>query len=252
VAIQLKSAPEIAKLREANLVVAEVLDTLADASKPGVSTWELNEIAASKLKQLKAESAFLNYGHPPYPAVLCTSVNNVIVHGIPRKDVVLKEGDILSIDFGAFKNGWCGDSARTLPIGAITKEAQALIDATRESLERAIAACVPGNRLGDIGWAVQSHVEKLGYSVVRQFVGHGIGRAMHEEPHVPNYGDAGKGRRLSAGLVVAIEPMVNAGGPEIAIENDGWTAVTKDGSLSAHFEHSVAITDDGPVVLSRA
>jgi len=251
-AIQLKSAPEIAKLREANLVVAEVLETLADASKPGVSTWELNEIAASKLKQLKAESAFLNYGHPPYPAVLCTSVNNVIVHGIPRKDVILKDGDILSIDFGAFKGGWCGDSARTVPIGAITREAQALIDATRESLERAIAACVPGNRLGDIGWAVQSHVEKRGYSVVRQFVGHGIGRAMHEEPHVANYGDAGKGRRLSAGLLVAIEPMVNAGGPEIAIENDGWTAVTKDGSLSAHFEHSVAITDDGPVVLSRA
>jgi methionyl aminopeptidase len=251
-AIQLKSAPEIAKLREANLVVAEVLDTLADASKPGVSTWELNEIAATKLKHLKAESAFLNYGHPPYPAVVCTSPNNVIVHGVPRRDVVLKDGDILSIDFGAFKNGWCGDSARTIPIGPISKQAQALIDATRESLEHAIAACVPGNRLGDIGWAVQSHVERLGYSVVRQFVGHGIGRAMHEEPHVPNYGDAGKGRRLSAGLVVAIEPMVNAGTPEIAIENDGWTAVTKDGSLSAHFEHSVAITDDGPVVLSRA
>jgi methionyl aminopeptidase len=252
VAIQLKSQDEIAKLREANLVVAEVLDALAAASKPGVSTWELNEIAVTKLKQLKADSAFLNYGHPPYPAVVCTSVNEAVVHGIPRRAVVLKDGDILSIDFGAFKNGWCGDSARTIPIGTISKEAQALIDATRESLDRAIAACVPGNRLGDIGWAVQSHVEKLGYSVVRQFVGHGIGRAMHEEPHVPNYGDAGKGRRLSAGLVVAIEPMVNAGSPEIAIENDGWTAVTKDGSLSAHFEHSVAITDDGPVVLSRA
>jgi methionyl aminopeptidase len=165
--------------------------------------------------------------------------------------VVLKEGDILSIDFGAFKDGWCGDSARTVPIGSVSPAAKALMDATRESLERAIAACVPGNRLGDIGWAVQSHVEKLGYSVVRQFVGHGIGHAMHEEPHVPNYGDAGKGRRLSAGLVVAIEPMVNAGSPEVLIEDDGWTAVTKDGSLSAHFEHSVAITDGGPVVLSR-
>ncbi len=251
-AIQLKSPSEIAKLREANLVVAEVLDALEAASKPGVSTWELNEISLVKLRQLKADSAFINYGHPPYPAAVCTSVNNVVVHGIPRRDVVLKEGDILSIDFGAFKNGWCGDSARTIPIGPISPGARALIEATRESLERAIAACVPGNRLGDIGWAVQSHVEKKGYSVVRQFVGHGIGRAMHEEPHVPNYGDAGKGRRLSAGLVVAIEPMVNAGSPEIAIENDGWTAVTKDGSLSAHFEHSVAITDDGPVVLSRA
>jgi methionyl aminopeptidase len=251
-AIQLKSTAEIAKLREANLIVADVLDALEAASKPGVATWELNEIAAARLKQLKAEPAFLGYGHPPYPAVVCTSVNEVVVHGVPRRDVILKEGDILSIDFGAFKNGWCGDSARTIPIGPVTKEAQALIDATRESLERAIAACVPGNRLGDIGWAVQGHVEKRGYSVVRQFVGHGIGRAMHEEPHVPNYGDAGKGRRLSAGLVVAIEPMVNAGGPEVAVVEDGWTAVTRDGSLSAHFEHSVAITDDGPVVLSRA
>ena len=251
-AIQLKSAAEIAKLREANLVVADVLDRLEEAAKPGVSTWELNELAAQRLRQLKADSAFLNYGHPPYPAVLCTSVNEAVVHGVPRRDVVLKDGDILSIDFGAFKDGWCGDSARTVPIGQVSKEAKALIDATRTSLERAIAACVPGNRLGDIGYAVQSHVERLGYSVVKQFVGHGIGRAMHEEPHVPNYGEAGKGRRLSAGLVVAIEPMVNAGGPEVVIEDDGWTAVTKDGSLSAHFEHSVAITDGGPVVLSRA
>jgi len=188
---------------------------------------------------------------PPYPAVLCASVNEVVVHGIPRKDVVLKEGDLLSIDFGAFKDGWCGDSARTLPMGEVSKEAAALLDATRESLELAITQCVPGKRLGDIGWAVQSHVEPRGYSVVRQFVGHGIGRAMHEEPHVPNYGEAGKGKRLSVGLVVAIEPMVNAGTPEVLIKDDGWTAVTRDGSLSAHFEHSVAITEDGPLVLSR-
>jgi methionyl aminopeptidase len=248
--IQLKSPTEIAKLREANLIVADVLDTLEAASKPGVSTWELNDIAAVRLKQLKGESAFL--GYHDYPAVLCTSVNQVVVHGIPRRDVVLKDGDILSIDFGAFKDGWCGDSARTIPIGEVTPAAKTLMRVTRESLERAIAACVPGKRLGDIGWAVQSHAESNGYSVVRQFVGHGIGRAMHEEPHVPNYGDAGKGRRLSAGLVIAIEPMVNAGGPEVLVKDDGWTAVTKDGSLSAHFEHSVAITDDGPVVLSKA
>jgi methionyl aminopeptidase len=253
--IQLKSPAEIAKLREANLIVADVLDNLEAAANPGVSTWELNEIAASRLKQLKGESAFLGYGGhgtPPYPAVVCTSINEVVVHGIPRRDAVLKPGDILSIDFGAFKDGWCGDSARTIPIGDVSPAAQTLMRVTRESLERAIAACVPGKRLGDIGWAVQSHAESHGYSVVRQFVGHGIGRAMHEEPHVPNYGDAGKGRRLSAGLVVAIEPMVNAGGPEVRVEDDGWTAVTKDGSLSAHFEHSVAITDDGPVVLSKA
>jgi len=248
--IQLKSPAEIAKLREANLIVADVLDTLEAAAKPGLSTWDLNDIAAQRLKQLKGESAF--YGYHKYPAVLCTSVNEVVVHGIPRRDVVLKQGDILSIDFGAFKDGWCGDSARTIPIGDVTPAAQALMRVTRESLERAIAACVPGNRLGDIGWAVQSHAEANGYSVVRQFVGHGIGRAMHEEPHVPNYGDAGKGRRLSPGLVIAIEPMVNAGGPEVLVKDDGWTAVTKDGSLSAHFEHSVAITDDGPIVLSKA
>jgi methionyl aminopeptidase len=248
-AIQLKSPAQIAKLREANLVVADVLDTLEAAAKPGLSTWELNEIAARRLKQLKAESAFL--GYHDYPAVLCTSVNEVVVHGIPRKDVVLKEGDLLSIDFGAFKDGWCGDSARTLPIGPVSAEAQALVDATRQSLELAIAQCVPGNRLGDIGAAVQSHVEPLGYSVVRQFVGHGIGRKMHEEPHVPNYGVKGRGLRLSEGLVIAIEPMINAGGPEVFTEEDGWTAVTKDGSFSAHFEHSVAITENGPVVLSR-
>jgi len=249
VSIQLKSPAEIGKLREANLIVADVLDQLEAAAKPGMTTWELNEIADRRLKQLKAESAFL--GYHGYPAVLCTSVNEVVVHGIPRKDVVLKEGDLLSIDFGAFKDGWCGDSARTIPMGKVSKKAEALMTATRESLEKAIAQCVPGNRLGDIGWAVQSHVEPQGFSVVRQFVGHGIGRAMHEEPHVPNYGDAGKGRRLSAGLVVAIEPMINAGTPEVVVEDDGWTAVTKDGSLSAHFEHSVAITDDGPIVLSR-
>jgi methionyl aminopeptidase len=247
--IQLKSPAEIAKLREANLVVADVLDQLEAAAKPGMTTWELNEIADKRLKQLGAKSAFL--GYHGYPAVLCTSVNEVVVHGIPRKDVVLKEGDLLSIDFGAFKDGWCGDSARTIPMGKVSAKAEALMTATRESLEKAIAQCIPGNRLGDIGWAVQSHVEPKGFSVVRQFVGHGIGKAMHEEPHVPNYGESGKGRRLSAGLVVAIEPMINAGRADVVVKDDGWTAVTKDGSLSAHFEHSVAITDDGPIVLSR-
>jgi methionyl aminopeptidase len=249
-AIELKTRVEIGKMREANLIVADVLDHLEEATAPGVSTWDLDQIAARRLKQLKGKSAFL--GYRGYPAVLCTSVNNVVVHGIPRKDVVLKEGDILSIDFGAFKDGWCGDSARTIPVGKVSEEARALMDATRASLEAAIAQCVPGNRLGDIGWAVQSLVEAKGYSVVRQFVGHGIGRKMHEAPHVPNYGDAGRGTRLSAGLVVAIEPMVNEGGPDVIIEEDGWTAVTKDGSLSAHFEHSVAITEEGPLVLSRA
>jgi methionyl aminopeptidase len=248
--IQLKTTDQIAKLREANLIVNDVLDQLEAAAAPGMSTWELDQIAHKRLKQLKADSAFL--GYRGYPAVLCTSVNEVIVHGIPRKDVVLKDGDILSIDFGAYKDGWCGDSARTIPIGKVSPAARKLMDATKQSLEAAIAQCIPGKRLGDIGWAVQSLVEAQGYSVVRQFVGHGIGRKMHEEPHVPNYGDAGRGTRLAAGLVVAIEPMVNMGSPEVVIEDDGWTAVTKDGSLSAHFEHSVAITEEGPFVLSRA
>lgn len=247
--IHLKTASEIEKLRAANLIVADVLDTLEAAARPGMSTWDLNEIAAQRLKKLKGESAFL--GYHGYPAVLCTSVNHVVVHGIPRKDVILKEGDLLSVDFGAFKDGWCGDSARTIAIGKISVKARALMDATRQSLEAAIAQCVPGKRLGDIGWAVQSLVEPRGFSVVRQFVGHGIGRQMHESPQVPNYGDPGRGHRLSAGLVVAIEPMINAGGAEVVIEDDGWTAVTKDGSFSAHFEHSVAITENGPVVLSR-
>ena len=248
--IELKTPAQIAKLREANLVVAAVLDAIAAHAAAGVSTWDLELVARHRLNELHAKSAFL--GYRGYPAVLCASVNNVIVHGIPRKEVVLKDGDILSVDFGAFKDGWCGDSARTLFIGAVSEQARALVEATRASLEKAIEQCVPGNRLGDIGWAVQSHVEARGYSVVEQFAGHGIGRQMHEPPQVLNCGPAGRGPRLSAGMVLAIEPMVNAGGPDVVVEDDGWTAVTKDGSLSAHFEHSVAITENGPVVLSRA
>jgi methionyl aminopeptidase len=248
--IELKTAAQIAKLREANLVVSDVLDVIGQAAAVGMSTWDLELVARRRLKELSAESAFL--GYRGYPAVLCASVNSVIVHGIPRKDVVLKDGDILSVDFGAFRDGWCGDSARTLPIGKVSQKALALVEATRVSLEKAIEQCVAGNRLGDIGWAVQSYVEKRGYSVVDQFAGHGIGRHMHEPPQVLNYGPAGRGPRLSIGMVLAIEPMVNEGGPEVVIEDDGWTAVTKDGSLSAHFEHSVAITENGPMVLSRA
>jgi methionyl aminopeptidase len=247
--IYLKSKDEVEKLRVVNLIVAAVLDACEAACKPGASTWDLNEIADAKLKAMGATSAFL--GYHGYPAVLCTSVNEVVVHGIPRKDVVLKDGDIIGIDFGCFKEGFCGDSARTIAIGKVTDEAKKLMQATKESLERAIEQCKPGNRLQDIGWAVQSHVEPLGYSVVRTFVGHGIGRAMHEDPPVPNYGSPGKGLRLKPGLVLAIEPMVNAGTHEVEVLADGWTAVTKDRKLSAHFEHSIAITEEGPLVLSR-
>lgn len=245
----LKSDKDIALMREVNLIVAEVLDACEEACKVGATTWDLNQVADRVMKKAGATSAFL--GYHGYPAVLCTSVNEVVVHGIPRKDVVLKEGDIVGVDFGCFKNGFCGDSARTIAIGTVSAEARALMDATRESLEKAIEQCVPGNRLGDIGWAVQSHVEARGYSVVRSFVGHGIGRSMHEAPSVPNYGSPGKGQRLSAGMVIAIEPMVNIGTHEVVVLDDEWTAVTGDRKLSAHFEHSVAITEKGPFVLSR-
>ena len=244
-----KSRDEIAKLYRANQAVRKTLDELEAASKPGVSTWDLNELADRTMKKLGATSAFLDYNG--YPAVLCTSINDVIVHGIPRRDEVLKDGDILGIDFGCFVEGFCGDSARTIAIGACSPEAQKLIDHTKTSLDLGIAQAKEGNRIGDIGWAVQSYIEPLGYSVVRSFVGHGIGRAMHEDPQVPNYGSPGRGLRLKVGWVIAIEPMVNAGTPEVRVLEDRWTAVTSDGALSAHFEHSVAITDDGPVVLSH-
>lgn len=256
--IYLKSPEEIAKLREVNLIVNAVLDVVEAAVKPGVSTWELNEIAEREMKRLGATSAFLGYkpsGAPPYPAVICTSVNEVVVHGIPRKDVVLAAGDIVGIDFGCFKDGFCGDSARTVavgPLSAVSGEARALMDATRLALERAIDHCVIGNRLQDIGWAVQSYVEERGFSVVRNFVGHGIGKQMHEDPPVPNYGTPGRGLRLKPGLVLAIEPMINAGRSGVKLAEDKWTAITEDGSLSAHYEHSVAITEQGPYVLSRA
>jgi methionyl aminopeptidase len=245
-----KSSEEVRALREVNLVVSAILDVVCAKVGPGVSTWELNEVAAREIERHRVKSAFLGYNQ--YPAVLCTSVNEVVVHGIPRKDVVLKDGDIVGIDFGVFKNGWCGDSARTVAVGAIAPDRQKLIDVTREALELGIAQAVPGKRLGDIGFAVQQHAERNGFSVVRSFVGHGIGRAMHEEPAVPNYGRPDNGKRLKAGLVIAIEPMVNAGAHEVEVLEDQWTAVTKDRSLSAHFEHSVAVTDDGPWVLSRA
>lgn len=246
-----KSKAEIDRMREANLIVCDILDLLEEHCKPGVSTAELNEIADRALKRAGSTSAFFGYASPPYPAVVCTSIDNVVVHGIPRKDAVLTDGCIIGIDFGVFKSGFCGDSARTVMVGKVSDAARQLVEATRQSLELAIARCLPGNRIQDIGWAVQSFIEPLGYSVVRKFVGHGIGRAMHEDPQVPNYGEPNKGLRLKPGLVLAIEPMINAGGADVEVLADGWTAVTADGSLSAHFEHSVAITDDGPLVLSR-
>ncbi len=246
--IQLKSLDEIRLMRDAGLVVASILDEVCAAARPGVSTWELDKIAARLIDKHRVTSAFL--GYHGYPAVLCTSINDVVVHGIPRKDHVLADGDVIGIDFGIFKHGFCADSARTVMVGQVAPARRALVEAAQRSLELAIAACTVGNRLGDVGSAVQSYVEAKGYSVVTQFVGHGIGTRMHEEPAVPNHGKPGEGKRMKRGLVIAVEPMVNAGAPDVELLDDGWTAVTKDRSISAHFEHTIAILDEGPWVLS--
>jgi methionyl aminopeptidase len=251
--IQYKTRDEVALMREASQIVAQVLDLLERNVRPGVSTLELDELAEAETARLGARPAFKGYRvrGRTYEHSLCASRNDVVVHGIPSAETVLGEGDILGIDFGVVHRGYFGDSARTLPVGQVSEEQQRLMQVTREALHLGIAECVPGGWLGSIGHAIQSHVEQNGYSVVRAFVGHGIGRALHEEPPVPNYGRRGHGLRLHPGLVLAIEPMVNAGAPEVKILEDGWTAVTVDGAASAHFEHTVAITDQGPVILSQ-
>ena len=242
-----KSREEIATLDRANRVVAQVLTALAKSVRPGISTLDLDAMAESMLREAGARPAFK--GYRGYPRVLCTSVNEEVVHGIPSPKRVLREGDIIGLDFGAVVDGYYGDGAVTVPVGEVSAEAESLMRVTRESLRHGIAAARPGRRLSDIGAAVQRHVEAHGYSVVREFVGHGIGTALHEDPQVPNYGAPGSGPVLKEGLVLAIEPMVNAGRPEVRIQDDGWTATTIDGSLSAHFERSIAITEDGPLVL---
>ena len=246
--VQLKSREEIELMRDTGLVAASILDEVCAMARPGISTWELDKHAAKLIEKHRVKSAFLGYNG--YPAVLCTSINHEVVHGIPRKDAVLKSGDIIGIDFGIFKHGFCADTARTVEIGQVDEARHRLVQTTAESLALAVAQCVVGNRLGDVGEAVQKYAESKGYSVVRQFVGHGIGHAMHEDPAVPNFGKSGEGKRLKAGLVIAVEPMVNAGTPEVEVLDDDWTAITKDHSLSAHFEHTIAILDEGPWVLT--
>ena len=248
--IPFKSKEDLLLMRESGLVAEAILDECCAAAKPGVSTWELDQIARRGIAKHKVVSAFL--GYHGYPAVLCTSINHVVVHGIPRKNEVLADGDIIGIDFGIFKHGFCADTAKTVLVGNVSAEKQRLVAAARDSLESAIALCRVGNRLGDLGHAVQSHAESLGYSVVRSFVGHGTGRQMHEDPQVPNFAEPGTGKRIKTGLVIAVEPMVNAGTPEVEVLDDDWTAVTKDRSMSAHFEHTIAIVDEGPWVLTRS
>lgn len=246
--IVLKSAREIDLMRTANQHVAEVLEIMRQAVSPGVSTWDLDQIARAEIKKRGVKSAFL--GYHGFPATICSSPNEVVVHGIPSKKTVLNEGDIISLDIGLFYEGYCGDAARTVPVGKISAEAQRLIDVTTECLERAIAVCTPDHRLSDIGKAVQDYAEENGYGVVREFVGHGIGTEMHQDPQVPNY-YSGPKPRLVPGMTIAIEPMVNQGTADCEVLEDGWTAVTKDRKLSCHIEHSVAITDGEPIVLSR-
>jgi methionyl aminopeptidase len=245
--ITCRSAAEIERLARVNRLVGQVLKELMSVVAPGVSTRDLDELAERRLLEAGALPAFK--GYHGYPATICASVNEQVIHGIPNPRPLV-EGDIVSIDMGAKLEGFFGDSAVTVPVGRVSPEAARLLEVTRTSLERAIAVVKPGGRVHDIGAAVQQHVEAQGYSVVREFVGHGIGTSLHEEPQIPNYGTAGRGARLAEGMVLAIEPMVNAGKPAVKVLGDGWTAVTKDGSLSAHFEHTVVVTSAGCRVLT--
>ena len=236
-------------MRRAGAVVAQVLVEIAELVKPGATTADLDLFAQTRTKELGAKPAFK--GYHGFPATLCVSVNEEVVHGIPSKKRVLKDGDIVGIDFGVILDGWFGDSARTFAVGKISPEAQKLLEITEKSLHLGIEQARGGHHLFDIGHAVQNFVESHGYSVVREFVGHGIGKNLHEDPQVPNFGIRGKGMLLKPGMVLAIEPMINAGKPEVRVLSDGWTAVTVDKALSAHFEHTVAITEQGPEILTR-
>ena len=248
--ILLKSPREIEHMRAAGKILAGVKALLVRLVKPGITTKDIDVEVEAFIVSKGAASAFK--GYRGYPATVCTSINEEVVHGIPSPKRRLKEGDIIGLDLGCVVEGYYGDCAVTLPVGAVPPRVQELIDVTRESLDKAIVQCRVGNRIGDVSHAVQMHCESHGFGVVRSFVGHGIGRALHEEPQVPNFGDAGRGPALKAGMVLAIEPMVTMGSWEVQVLEDGWTAVTADGSLAAHFEDTIAITEDGPDVLTRA
>ena len=248
-AILIKTEAEIQKMRRSGETLREVHEAVRPLVVAGATTMDLENAAASKMDELKAKSAFK--GYHGYPAVLCTSVNCEVVHGIPSAKRVLHDGDIISIDCGVIVDGFYSDCAVTYAVGAPSPTARKLLDVTKASLEAAIQQAVPGGRLFDISATVQEMCEAQGFGVVREFVGHGIGRSMHEDPQLPNFGMRGKGPRLKPGMVLAIEPMINAGAPEVKVLPDGWTTITQDGSLSAHFEHTVAITKDGPLVLTR-
>jgi methionyl aminopeptidase len=248
-AIQIKSALEIEKMRTSGIALRQVHDAVRPLVRPGATTMDLERAAIATIEKLGAKAAFK--GYHGFPAALCTSVNSEVIHGIPSDRGVLREGDIVSIDCGVVIDGYYSDCAVTYAVGEVSATAQKLLRVTEAALYAAIDKAVPGGRLSDISHAVQNMCEPEGFGVVHEFVGHGIGKSMHEDPQVPNYGEPGKGPRLRPGMVLAIEPMINAGSPEVKVLEDGWTAVTVDGSFSAHFEHTVAITKDGPLILTR-
>ncbi len=251
--IHLKSKEEIKKMRSAAQIVVEALNTMKEMAEPGVSTWDLDKTAEEVAIKRGAIPAFKGYSD--YPGSVCFAINSEVVHGIPSKKNILKEGDIVGIDFGVILDGFYGDSAITVPVGEVSSLAEKLLRVTQESLLKGIQEATPENGLYDISKAIQSYVEDKGFSIVRSFVGHGIGKSLHEDPQVPNFVPAGGNRnngvKLKPGMVMAIEPMVNVGKPDIKILNDGWTAVTVDGTLSAHFEHTVAVTESGPMILTQ-
>ena len=247
--VVLKTSRELRLMKEAGAIAAGALKAAGDAVQPGITTYELNRIAHKFIKDAGAYPTFLGYNG--YPAAACISINDEVIHGIPSKSRILKEGDIVSIDLGAKIHGFNGDNAATFAVGTISDEARRLLDTTRESLTEGIKAAVAGGRVGDIGHAVQTYCESRGYGVVREYEGHGVGTKLHEEPGVPNFGTAGRGIRLLPGMTIAIEPMINAGTYKVKQMSDGWTVKTADGALSAHFENTIAITEHGPVILTK-
>ena len=252
-AVTIKRPAEIDRMRAAGQILAGILDVLRAELRPGVSTGDLDRIAARMILDAGAVPSFKGYGsNPPFPGVICASLNDEVVHGIPSPGRRLDEGDLVSIDIGCIVDGWHADCARTWAVGIVPAETRQLIDATRRGMEAGIAAAVAGNRLGDVGHAIESVAREHGYGIVRPFVGHGIGRAMHEEPQVPNYGRPGTGMLIEPGMCFAIEPMFNLGGDEVYVADDGWTVKTSDGALSAHFENTIAVTEDGPQRLTEA
>ncbi|MBR5043972.1 MAG: type I methionyl aminopeptidase [Clostridia bacterium] len=247
-AIILKTAEQIRLMKEAGRITGEAILKARDVIRPGVSTWEVDRVIHDYIVKCGAKPSFLGYAG--FPGSACVSVNSEVIHGIPSRKRILEEGDLVKVDVGALYRGYHGDSAKTFAVGRVSPEAERLIERTRECFYRGVAKAVAGNRIGDVGHAVQTCAEEAGFSVVREYVGHGVGSHLHEEPNVPNYGTEGRGCRLYAGMTIAIEPMVNAGGAGVRVLPDGWTVVTSDGRLSAHYEHTVAVTDDGPVLLT--